>query len=125
MYPIYIRKLNSIKPNKLDNTNFIYIGRGNKYLTESVLHNSYNIKTYGRKRCLELYKIWLWEAIKARHNEYRELLRILELARKHPVTLVCFCVDSDEDKENDVIECHGQWIRKALIYLNKGNSNAN
>jgi len=128
MYPIYVRKINSIKPNKIDNTNFIYIGRGNKYLEESLLHNPAPITKFtSRNRSLQIYRVWIWEAIKARHNEYRELLRLVELANQHPITLVCFCIDSDEATENEFIECHGQLIRKAMIYLdnlNKGNNNA-
>lgn len=119
MYPIHVRKFNSIKPNKIDDENFIYIGRGNKYLKESPLHSPFPItRAMSKNKSLRYYRIYIWEAIKARHNEYKELLRLLDLANKHPITLVCFCIDSYEATENEFIECHGQLIRKALIYLN-------
>lgn len=119
MYPIKIRRLATLKQQKIhiDNEHTIYIGRGSKSLTESPLANMYRVKIYGLERCLEIYRVWIWEAIKAKHDEYEELIRILKLCRKHEVTLTCFCIDSDDP--DDKVVCHGQIIRNALIYLDK------
>ena len=117
LHKITVRKIYTLKGAKLDDTYFIYIGRKNKSLKESPLHNGFEKKIYGLKRCLELYRMWLWEAIRARDKEFRELLRLLQLARQHDINLVCFCIDS-EDNDDEVI-CHGQIIRKALLYLDQ------
>lgn len=127
MNKIKIRKIHNLNGSKIDNINYIYVGRGSKYLVESVLHNSFKVRKHGSpttrrvyslERSLYLYRIWLNEAIKAKCEEYKELLRILELLKQHDVTLVCFCINSD-DYEDDYKEivCHAQYIRRALIYL--------
>lgn len=117
-HKIKIRRINNLKGAKIDNENYIYVGRGSKYLKESVLHNSYKVKVYGLKRSLELYRIWLNVAIEARHMEYQELIRMLNLLKEHDITLVCFCINSDDygDDKQELI-CHGQIIRRALLYL--------
>lgn len=118
LHPIKVRQLSSLKGKKIDNEFVIYIGRENHHLLGSVLENTYPLKIYKtRKRSLYLYTVWINKAIEARHDEYRELLRILKLARQHEVILACYCVDSDFD--SDPIYCHGQIIRRALIKLNQ------
>lgn len=118
LYPIKVRQLSSLKGKKIDNENVIYIGRENHHLLGSLLENTYSLKIYKtRMRSLYLYSVWLNKAIKAEHAEYRELIRILNLAREHEITLACYCVDSDDI--DDPIYCHGQIIRRALVRLNK------
>jgi len=121
MYPIKVRQFCSLAGAKLDNTHVIYVGLEGRYVKGSLLGNTFQVRIYGRVKALELYRIWLKEAIKAQYAEYRELLRILRLARDHEITLVCYCVDSDDPK--DRIYCHAQIIRNALIYLDKLNIN--
>lgn len=117
-HKIKIRRISNLNGAKLDNENYIYVGRGSKYLKESVLHNSYKVKDHGLRRSLEIYRIWLNKAIEARHEEYEELIRMLNLLKEHDITLVCFCINSDNyEDDKQEIKCHAQIIRRALLYL--------
>ena len=117
IHSIKIRQLSSLAGKKIDNENVIYIGRENHHLLGSVLENTYPVKVYGRRKSLFLYSVWIREAIKARREEFQELMRLLRLAQQHEITLACYCVDSDDP--NDAIYCHGQIIRKVLIEMDK------
>jgi hypothetical protein len=81
----------------------IYIGRVQKQggwdLTESIWHNPYSVKTYGRDECLELYRNMLT------HNP--ELMaKISELKGK---VLACWC--SPEP-------CHGDILAELANKIN-------
>lgn len=115
LYPIKVRQIGHLNNAKLNSNQTIYVGLGNKYIEGSVLANTYRVKIHKRPRSLFLYRGWLKEAIKAKYEEYHELIRILRLARQHEITLVCYCVDSDDP--DDLIYCHAQIIRNALIWL--------
>ena len=85
----------------------IYIGR------PSALGNPYRalMKTVQEhNRVCALYRHRLWEEIKKGilSPVYLELLRILEIARKVGVSLVCWCKP---------LPCHGDIVKNALIYL--------
>jgi len=124
-YNIKIRRISNLNKAKIDDEHLIYVGRGSKYITESPLANPFHTKgsfgkeLYTLERSLHLYRIYLHEAIKARHKEYAELIRILELTDLHDVTLVCYCINSDSISDDLDIHCHAQIIRKALVYLDK------
>ena len=88
-----------------DNTeDSIYIGRENKNLgfSRSILANPFPVKQHGLERCLELYKLWLWEKL--------DTPEILDYLLQLPETsrLACYCKPKD---------CHGDIIISCVEYL--------
>lgn len=88
-----------------DNTeNSIYIGHENRNLgfESSILANPFPVKKHGLERCLELYKIWLWEKL-ATDEILNYLLDLPDSAR-----LACYCNPN---------KCHGDIIISCVEYL--------
>lgn len=87
---------------KCEPVDAIYIGRG------SPLGNPFPVKYFGLGTCIEMYKEWLTDRIRAQTPEViDELDRIaFNVIDKGQATLLCFC------KPN---ACHGDYIAEVVL----------
>lgn len=94
----------------------IYIGRKWKDKNRSPLANPYSVEQYGRDRCIDMYKKWLWSAIlEKREPTYSFLKQLVNKYRnKEDIQLDCFCYPK---------KCHGEIIKLAIEYLGDDNNN--
>ena len=78
---------------------------------KSALANPYCIRVDGdRAQVIAKYRAWLWLEMKnPSSNVSMELKRLLNIARKGSLVLVCCCKPLD---------CHGDVIRNCLVWLN-------
>ena len=109
LYPITIVNLRTFKGS------YQYIGRKMKDLSGSPLGNPFKVKPYGpherNESVFNLYRRHLWASLKNTESEiFKELVRLLDLTKRGPVNLACWC--SPE-------ACHGEVIRNAIHYLAK------
>ena len=86
-----------------------YIGR------PSILGNPFVIGPDGtRDEVIAKYQIWFDEQIEARNDIYDEVVRLLNIARKDNLVLICWCAP---------LKCHGNviknWIDNILEKLEK------
>jgi hypothetical protein len=80
---------------------------------KSALANPFRIGVDGdRKQVIEKYRVWLWERMQGDvgNRENMELKRLLAIARKGSLVLVCCCKP---------LPCHGDVIRASLEWLDK------
>ena len=109
--PISVVKMSSEQTNMFDkgfiNGSNVYIGRG------SPLGNNYShkdskykdvVKVESRDCAVDNFEFDLYNRRLTEHT-YHALNKVLELSRKSPVTLVCFCKPE---------KCHGDVIRSYL-----------
>jgi hypothetical protein len=79
-----------------------YVGRG------SPLGNPWTISpSRPREMVLEFYRAYLMRSLEVEDPDImREMIRLLNIARERPLTLVCFCKPA---------ACHADIIREALL----------
>lgn len=77
---------------------------------KSALGNPFIIGKDGdRTEVIAKYRRWLWEKIKKRNSpECTELRRVLALARRGDVHLICCCAP---------LSCHGDVIKAAVEWM--------
>ena len=82
----------------------IYIGRANKSLPESPLHNPFSIsKTLTRQQSIEKCKVYLAKELVKKGSVYQELLKIANrVTEGELIKLACWCKPED---------CHGDFIK--------------
>ena len=107
LHPITIVNLRTFKGP------YEYIGRRMRNLPGSPLGNPYKVKPYGpyerNESVFTLYRQHLWDQIKDTQSEvFKELVRLLDLAKDQPLNLACWCAPES---------CHGEVIRNAIKYL--------
>ena len=83
-----------------------YIGRDFCGLPASALGNPYHELAHGRTEAINLYRVWLADAVQRRVPRIiRALEAIREEAKQHDVTLLCWCHPKP---------CHGEVVREAV-----------
>lgn len=95
----------------------VYVGRG----YGSMLGNPYNQHVYGLETCLGLYVEWIWFEWNKDGPVKNALLELVEIARHGDLTLICWCITSDIEKENDKLKCHAQIIRSLINSILRSN----
>ena len=97
---ILVRSKRSLS-DALPGTHREYVGRPSK------LGNPFPMRTEAdRDRVVEQYRLWLREQYRARGPVRAELERLLKVAQKQPLELVCFCAPKS---------CHADVIREAIL----------
>lgn len=87
----------------------IYIGRSMKTqkLKGSPLANPFRLSdSKSREQCLSQYRNWLNGQLQINSPARAELGRLVELAKKFPLKLACWCAPES---------CHGDIIREKII----------
>lgn len=87
----------------------IYIGRSMKTqkLKASPLANPFRLSdSKSREQCLSQYRNWLNGQLQINSPARAELGRLVELAKKFPLKLACWCAPES---------CHGDIIREKII----------
>lgn len=95
---------------------WVYCGRGMADLKDSPLGNPFPLRDYtSRTECLEAYRKWLWQRIKANDNP---IIRAIN-ALTPDSTLVCWCCcdDAPESCERGEEHCHCHVVVKVYLYL--------
>ncbi|MCI0389686.1 MAG: DUF4326 domain-containing protein [Acidobacteria bacterium] len=93
----------------------VYIGR------PSPLGNPFRIGEHGtREEVIAKYRGWLWRQIQQQNDVYRELLRLVELARTGDLTLICWCKQPNQESR-----CHGDILKAAVTWMMEINSSFN
>ncbi|HKQ80045.1 MAG TPA: DUF4326 domain-containing protein [Blastocatellia bacterium] len=93
----------------------VYIGR------PSLLGNPFRIGEHGtRAEVISLYRSWLWRQIKLRGDVYRELQRLVAIARRGDLVLICWC---KRPGYHDV-PCHGDILKSAVMWMNSENTDS-
>jgi len=92
-----------------------YIGRHMPKRRGSPLGNPFKVQPHGpypsAASTLEDYKKHLWQLMKDTESPaFRELIRLLDIAKEEPLNLACWCAPG---------RCHGEIVREALKYLAK------
>ena len=131
MTKLNIKRVN-VKETKHSSSRF-YIGRANKSygLLKSELANPFIIGKDGdREEVVQKYKRWLWEQVKEglaqKANSAWEELKFLKRYSKElqqsrdegylciePLTLACWCKESEK--------CHGDVVIDCLNWMNRNN----
>lgn len=86
----------------------VYIGRAFPGLAPSPLANPFPVKGYGREKAIELYRVWLRNAVERRSPSILAALQALrdQLNTGGSLTLLCWCPDE--------LPCHGDVIAEAV-----------
>src|SRR5262245_17634366 len=84
----------------------LYCGREWSGWKASPFGQPYRVKKYGRGRCIELYRSWLWGKIEERDAAILEALRQI----REDSALGCWC-PLHKDCHCDVIIRAWQWCR--------------
>ena len=82
-----------------------YDGEGVNIMRPSLLGNPYRVSDYGRGNTIELYREWLRREWVKNGEVRRELERLVELAKRGDLVLVCCCKPKP---------CHGDVIKDAI-----------
>jgi len=116
LYYLEIKNLSNLKSESLqdfydvkeglyENDGSFYIGR------PSILGNPFSEKRYGRVKCIEMYREYLWNAIKFNNERIKStLIKMMKMYdRNNKLILWCYCSPK---------KCHGDIIRLCLEWMN-------
>lgn len=110
---------NKTLPETITAEHSYYVGRpsplGNPF---PIKKSKFSTKIYSLEESLDLYKKWLWNELKnkgAKSDATKALVALAKLSKTEDITLVCWCVD-----ENENGACHAKIIRGAIQWLNNG-----